>query len=143
MAVHPLWDRGATVHVSSQQCPSYQTGQPQRSVNKCLHSTRVAGTLAPIIDTENLTGREATRSWLAADEDGVLADCVVFDQAKLCRLPDYLDWVQACIVPCAGVTAWTAMKGFRVGKSVLIQGRNPQSFFLRVIALTQGKVPEV
>lgn len=81
--------------------------------------------VAPIIDTENLTGREATRSWLAADEDAVLADYVVFEQEKLRRLPEYLDWMQACIVPCAGVTAWTAMKGFGVGRSVLIQGRNP------------------
>lgn len=79
--------------------------------------------VAPIIDTENLTGREASRSWLAADEDGVLADHVVFDQSVLCKLPEYLDWVQASIVPCAGVTAWAALEGFGVGRSVLIQGR--------------------
>ena len=78
--------------------------------------------VAPIIDTENLTGQESTRSWLAADEDGVLADYLIFDERVLCKLPDYLDWTQASIVPCAGVTAWTAMKDFGIGKSVLIQG---------------------
>ena len=78
--------------------------------------------VAPIIDTENLTGQESTRSWLAADEDGVLADYIIFDEKTLCKLPDYLNWVQASIIPCAGVTASTAMKGFGIGKSVLVQG---------------------
>jgi NADPH:quinone reductase-like Zn-dependent oxidoreductase len=78
--------------------------------------------VAPVIDTENLTGQESTRSWLAADEDGVLADYVIFDQRVVCKLPEYLDWTQASIIPCAGVTAWAAMKGFGIGKTVLIQG---------------------
>ncbi|KAL1643050.1 hypothetical protein SLS58_005019 [Diplodia intermedia] len=46
---------------------------------------------APIVDTENLTGRETARSWLAADEDGVLADYLVFDEKKICKLPAHLD----------------------------------------------------
>jgi hypothetical protein len=78
--------------------------------------------VSPIVDTENLTGKEATRSWLAADEDGVLADYIIFDQTRLCKLPSYLSWVHASIIPCAGVTAWSALKGFGVGKTVLIQG---------------------
>lgn len=78
--------------------------------------------VAPITDTENLTGREPARSWLAADEDGVLADYLVFDEKKVCRLPPHLDWVQASIIPCAGVTAWAALKDVGFGKSVLIQG---------------------
>lgn len=80
--------------------------------------------VAPIIDTENLTGRETARSWLAADEDGVLADYLVFDERKVCKLPAHLDWVGASIIPCAGVTAWAALKGIEFGKSVLIQGRS-------------------
>ncbi|KAK4619372.1 Zinc-type alcohol dehydrogenase-like protein [Fulvia fulva] len=62
------------------------------------------------------------RSWLAADEDGVLADYLVYDEKVLGKLPTYLDWVQASIVPCAGVTAWSALKGAEIGQSVLIQG---------------------
>ncbi|GAB1200463.1 hypothetical protein APSETT444_009836 [Aspergillus pseudonomiae] len=77
---------------------------------------------APIVDTENITGRESTRSWLAADEDGVLADYIVFDEHKLCKLPTYLDWVQASLIPCAGVTAWAALKDMEIGQTVLIQG---------------------
>jgi NADPH:quinone reductase-like Zn-dependent oxidoreductase len=78
--------------------------------------------VSPIVDTENLTGQEATRSWLAADEDGVLADYIIFDQTRLCKMPSYLSWVHASIIPCAGVTAWSALKGFGIGNNVLIQG---------------------
>lgn len=97
-------------------------------------SLNIGDRVAPIVDTENLTGQESTRSWLAADEDGVLADYIIFDQRKVCKLPEYLDWTQASIIPCAGVTAWTAMKGFGIGKSVLIQGMHHQ--FLRNYSLT-------
>lgn len=93
--------------------------------------------VAPIIDTENLTGQESTRSWLAADEDGVLADYIIFHEKTLCKLPDYLDWTQASIVPCAGVTAWTAMKDFGIGKSVLIQGMLRCAFHRRVLIIAR------
>ena len=87
-----------------------------------VRSLKVGDRVAPITDTENLTGREAGRSWLAADEDGVLADYVVFEEWKVCKLPGYLDWVSASIIPCAGTTAWSALKGVGIGQSVLIQG---------------------
>ncbi|KIX99349.1 uncharacterized protein Z520_04925 [Fonsecaea multimorphosa CBS 102226] len=92
------------------------------AVGEGVRSLKVGDRVAPIIDTENLTGREATRSWLAADEDGVLADYLVFGEEKLTKLPQHLDWVEACLIPCAGVTAWTAIKDVGVGKSILIQG---------------------
>lgn len=78
--------------------------------------------VAPVIDTENITGRESTRSWLAADEDGVLADYLIFDERVLSILPSHLSWAEACLIPCAGTTAWAALEGFGMGKSVLIQG---------------------
>ncbi|CBF78265.1 hypothetical protein AN8646.2 [Aspergillus nidulans FGSC A4] len=49
---------------------------------KNVKSISVGGRVAPIIDTENITGREPTRSWLAADEHNVLADYIVFDECK-------------------------------------------------------------
>lgn len=84
---------------------------------------KVGDRVAPNTDTENLTGRESSRSWLAADEDGVLADFLVYDEKILGRLPTYLNWIEASIIPCAGVTAWSALKGAVVGQSVLIQGK--------------------
>lgn len=78
--------------------------------------------VAPIIDTQFISGRELGRSWLAADEDGVMADYVAFDEEVLVKLPSYLDWVSAATIPCAGVTAWSALKGMSIGQTVLIQG---------------------
>ncbi|KAL4984875.1 chaperonin 10-like protein [Aspergillus falconensis] len=98
----------------------------------------VGDRVAPIIDTENITGREPTRSWLAADEDGVLADYLVFDERKVCKLPAYLDWVSASIIPCAGVTAWTSLSGFGMGATVLIQGTGGVSMFTLKLARSAG-----
>ena len=78
--------------------------------------------VAPNTDTENLTGREPARSWLAADEDGVLADYLIFEEKVLGKLPTHLSWAQASTIPCAGVTAWSALKGAEMGQTVLIQG---------------------
>ncbi|KAK5164124.1 uncharacterized protein LTR77_010215 [Saxophila tyrrhenica] len=73
--------------------------------------------VAPIVDTANITGRETRRSWLAADEDGVLADYIVFDEDKVTKLPQHLDWIEASIIPCAGVTAWSALEGCGMGST--------------------------
>ena len=61
--------------------------------------------VAPTIDTKNITGRETERSWLAADEDGVLADYIIFNEKILSKLPTHLTPEEACTIPCAGVTA--------------------------------------
>lgn len=92
------------------------------AVGEGVRTFKLGDRVAPIIDTENFTGRESKRSWLAADEDGVLADYLVFSEGKLTKLPEHLDWVEACLIPCAGVTAWTSVLGFGIGKSILIQG---------------------
>lgn len=94
--------------------------------------------MGPIVDTENLTGKETGRSWLAADEDGVLADHIIFDERVLSKLPSYLSWVQASIIPCAGTTAWSALKGIEFGKTVLIQGTGGVAMFTLKLARAAG-----
>ncbi|KAK3691820.1 hypothetical protein LTR37_018419 [Vermiconidia calcicola] len=103
-----------------------------------VKTLKVGDRVAPNTDTENLTGRETARSWLAADEDGVLADYLVYDEKVLGKLPTYLDWVQASIIPCAGVTAWSALKGAEVGQSVLIQGTGGVAMFALKLAKAAG-----
>lgn len=92
------------------------------AVGDKVKSLAIGDRAGPITDTENISGREINRSWLAADEDGVMADHIIFDEKVLCKLPEYLDWVEAATIPCAGVTAWSALKGMSIGQTVLIQG---------------------
>ncbi|KAK1978643.1 hypothetical protein LZ30DRAFT_598681 [Colletotrichum cereale] len=98
----------------------------------------VGDRVAPIIDTEFVTGREPGRSWLASDEDGVLADHLVFDEKLLAKLPPHLDWVNCSIIPCAGTTAWSALKGLSIGQSVLIQGTGGVAMFALKLAQASG-----
>lgn len=115
------------------------------SIGENVKSFRVGDKVAPNTDTKYITERSTGRSWLAANEDGVLADYVVYDEEVLSKLPSYLPWEQACLIPCAGVTAWTAMRNVGIGKSVLIQGeasglcRNRQ----RKVTFSQGLVVSV
>lgn len=83
---------------------------------------KIGDRVAPVTDTEYITHRSTGRSWLAANEDGVLATYIVFNEEVLVKLPRYLSWESACLIPCAGVTAWAALRNVGIGKSVLIQG---------------------
>lgn len=104
------------------------------AVGDKVQNFKVGDRVAPVIDTQYVTGRETGRSWLAADEDGVLADHISFDERVLCKLPTYLDWVSAATIPCAGVTAWAALRGLTIGQTVLIQGK---------VSYLAGRVPAV
>ncbi|KAH7396233.1 alcohol dehydrogenase [Pyrenochaeta sp. MPI-SDFR-AT-0127] len=108
------------------------------AVGEQVKYLKLGDRVGPINDTENLTGRETGRSWLAADEDGVLADYIVFDERVLCKLPSHLSWVQASIIPCAGTTAWSSLKGIEFGKSVLIQGTGGVAMFALKLARAAG-----
>jgi len=78
---------------------------------------------SPILDQANVTGREPGRIWLAADVDGTLVDHIALDEKLACKMPEYLDWAEASVLPCAGLTAWSALKDTNMGDTVLIQGK--------------------
>ncbi|KAJ5088307.1 hypothetical protein N7456_011923 [Penicillium angulare] len=103
-----------------------------------VKSLSIGNRVSPVTDTGFISGREGKRSWLAADEDGVMADHIVFDEECLSKIPDYLNWVDASIVPCAGVTAWSALKGMEIGQTVLIQGTGGVSVFAMKLARAAG-----
>lgn len=94
------------------------------AVGDSVSLVSVGDRVAPITDSEYVTARSTGRSWLAANEDGTLATHFIFDERKVTKLPEHLDWVQASIIPCAGTTAWSSLKGATIGQSVLIQGNN-------------------
>ncbi|KAL2837307.1 hypothetical protein BJY01DRAFT_221157 [Aspergillus pseudoustus] len=82
--------------------------------------------------------------------DGVLAEYALFCEDALVHIPVYMSYVEAASLPCAAVTAWTALNEIRPlqpGQTVLIQGTGGVSLFAlqfakifgaRVLAITSS-----
>ncbi|KAI6748485.1 hypothetical protein HG530_015521 [Fusarium avenaceum] len=111
------------------------------SVGNIVSLVSVGDRVAPITDSEFVNARSTGRSWLAANEDGLLATYIVFDKNLVTKFPDYLDWIQASIIPCAGTTAWSALKGTTISQTVLIQGTRGVSTF--ALKLARASSPRV
>ncbi|MFE2144005.1 NAD(P)-dependent alcohol dehydrogenase [Streptomyces sp. NPDC059456] len=64
--------------------------------------------------------------------DGMLTEYAVLDEQWAVRVPDHLTWEEAAALPCAGVTAWSALTGgepLLPGQSVLTLGTGPVALF--------------
>ncbi|KAM0348262.1 hypothetical protein ACHAPU_004230 [Fusarium lateritium] len=108
------------------------------SIGSRVSLVSVGDRVAPITDSEFVNARSTGRSWLAANEDGILATHIIFDEKLVTKIPDHLDWIQASIIPCAGTTAWSALKGATIGQTVLIQGTGGVSNFALKLARACG-----
>jgi NADPH:quinone reductase-like Zn-dependent oxidoreductase len=77
---------------------------------------------------------------LGGDIDGMLAEEVVLRETGLVRIPEHLSFAEAATLPCAGVTAWNALKagGVRPGSTVLVQGTGGVSIFALQLAKLMG-----
>ena len=76
-----------------------------------------------------------------AESDGWLTELKALSQEAVVRIPDGLSYDEAATIPCAGVTAWTALTGaapIRAGHSVLVQGTGGVSIFALQIAQAVG-----
>lgn len=85
--------------------------------------------------------REKLRSTLGGPLDGTLAELAVFDQEGLVKIPEHLSDEEAATLPCAAVTAWSALVtegGVTAGDTVLVQGTGGVSLFALQIARTLG-----
>ncbi|WP_235578838.1 MULTISPECIES: NAD(P)-dependent alcohol dehydrogenase [unclassified Rhodococcus (in: high G+C Gram-positive bacteria)] len=82
--------------------------------------------------------------------DGMLADHVLVHENAIVHLPDYLSFVEAASLPCAAVSAWSAMNvvtPLQPGHTVLVQGTGGVALFglqlarifgSRVLAITSS-----
>lgn len=64
--------------------------------------------------------------------DGVLAETVVFPAHGIAHIPAHLGAAEAASLPCAGLTAWSALAthgGVKAGDTVLIQGTGGVAIF--------------
>ena len=85
---------------------------------------------------ENWLGGEPSeakmRAALGGSVDGVLAEYRVFPAQALVRTPQHLSDVEAAALPCAGLTAWSAvvkLGAVKPGQTVLTQGTGGVSLF--------------
>ncbi|MGK3119710.1 NAD(P)-dependent alcohol dehydrogenase [Pseudomonas corrugata] len=73
--------------------------------------------------------------------DGWLVEQKVVSQEALVRMPDSLSYEEAATLPCAAVTAWTALNegaAVRAGGTVLVQGSGGVSIFALQLAKAVG-----
>ncbi|HEY0514858.1 MAG TPA: NAD(P)-dependent alcohol dehydrogenase [Thermoanaerobaculia bacterium] len=85
--------------------------------------------------------RERLRSTLGGPLDGTLAELAVFDQEGVVLTPAHLSDEEAATLPCAAVTAWSALVtegGITAGDTVLVQGTGGVSLFALQIARLLG-----
>src|SRR5262245_6826605 len=69
---------------------------------------------------------------LGGSLDGMLSEYVVLSEQAVVLIPDHLSLEEAATLPCAAVTAWTALKGERklqAGDTVLTLGSGGVSLF--------------
>jgi NADPH:quinone reductase-like Zn-dependent oxidoreductase len=81
------------------------------------------------------------RTGLGGAVDGVLAEYRVFPAHALVRTPDHLSDAEAAALPCAGLTAWSAvvkLGNIKPGQTVLTQGTGGVSIFALQFAKMSG-----
>lgn len=73
--------------------------------------------------------------------DGVLAERIAVPANALVRIPDAMSFEEAATLPCAGVTAWSALferRGLQPGETVLLLGTGGVSIFALQLAKAAG-----
>lgn len=76
-----------------------------------------------------------------AESDGWLCELKALSQEAVARMPSGLTYEEAATLPCAGLTAWTALTGpaaVRPGHTVLILGSGGVSIFALQLAVAMG-----
>ncbi len=78
---------------------------------------------------------------LGGPRDGVMAQSMVVDEKNVARVPSYLTNEEAATLPCAALTAWTAIvteAKLHAGDTVLVQGTGGVALFSLQIAKLIG-----
>ena len=85
--------------------------------------------------------QDGLRSTLGGPPDGTLAEQMVVDAESVVRAPSHLTHEEAATLPCAALTAWSALVslgGVKTGDIVLVQGTGGVSIFALQFALLLG-----
>ncbi len=108
-------------------------------VTACKPGDRVAGIFMQNWLDGPLTAAKS-KGALGGDIDGMLATHVVLKETGVVAIPDHLSFPEAACLPCAGVTAWNALRAapLQPGEVVLIQGTGGVSVFALLFAKLRG-----
>lgn len=85
--------------------------------------------------------RDKLRSTLGGPLDGALAQWMVLPETGVVKVPSYLSHSEAATLPCAALTAWSALVtqgNVRAGDTVLVQGTGGVSIFALQLAQILG-----
>ena len=97
---------------------------------------KIGDRVAPIFYPKWLEGGAAEKKMGqalgGAAADGVLAEYTLFDESSVVHVPAHLTDEEAATLPCAGVTAWSALipfGDFSPGESIVVLGTGGVSIF--------------
>jgi NADPH:quinone reductase-like Zn-dependent oxidoreductase len=113
-------------------------------VGEGVTRAQVGDRVCPIFCQSWLDGtpdRDKLRSTLGGPLDGTLTEWMVVDQQGLVHPPAHLTDGECAALPCAAVTAWTALftEGrLQAGQTVLVQGTGGVSIFALQLAKAAG-----
>ena len=113
-----IGDRVTRVKVGDRVCPTYFQGWIGGEPTQDRFATALGGPL-----------------------DGVMADFVCLSEDGVVRVPDYLTNEEAATLPCAALTAWSAISihaATKPGDRVLIQGTGGVALFALAFAKLHG-----
>jgi len=115
------------------------------AVGSSVSRVRPGDRVAPIFYPKWLEGRAAPEKMIQAQggaaADGVLAEYTLCDEASLVHVPAHLTDEEAATLPCAGVTAWSALIPFghiTPGDFVVVLGTGGVSIFALQFATLLG-----
>ena len=109
-----------------------------------VHRVNVGDLVTPLFAQRWIAGeptRDGLRSTLGGPYDGTLAELMVVDSESVVRAPEHLTHEEAATLPCAALTAWSALVslgGVKPGDIVLVQGTGGVSIFALQFALLLG-----
>jgi len=90
---------------------------------------------------EGVPDAGATKRSRGGPLPGMLREEAIFDADDLVKIPSHLSFREAATLPCAALTAWTALveeAGIRAGQTVLVLGTGGVSLFALQIAKMHG-----
>ncbi|MDQ8728897.1 NAD(P)-dependent alcohol dehydrogenase [Bradyrhizobium sp. LHD-71] len=132
--VIPLSDGAGEVVALGEGASRFKVGD---RVAATFHPKWIAGR----ITHEHLASRFAPGEHVGAGRDGLLTDYKVLNEEALVAIPPHLSFEEAATLPCAAVTAWSALTAPRQlapGETVLTLGTGGVSIFALQLAKAFG-----